>query len=193
MVALAATAPAISRPKTTNRPTRTSSILLKTEPKSNERYQSRSVHTLVKMANRTTRTAAITRVGRMALRRPPIRTVLKLDSPQISARPSTNATRARTQCCFYNRRRTVEGSPSCPSSPQGMRQSLAEARDEVLTAQQLLRSGEEPGHPVAVARPVGTHDDADLLPVGMGRDVGGSGLGVLRDPALRGRRQERAL
>ena len=63
-------------PKDRNRPIRVSSIVLNTEPKSKERYQSRSVHTLVNTANSTIRTATMTNVGRIALRRRPTRRVL---------------------------------------------------------------------------------------------------------------------
>ncbi len=59
---------AIKSPKPTNSPIRVSNIVLKTSPKSNELYQSRSVQMLVKMANATTITAAMTRVGKIAPR-----------------------------------------------------------------------------------------------------------------------------
>src|SRR5215204_7669048 len=70
-------------PKDKNRPIRVSSMVLNTEPKSNERYHRRSVHTLVKIAKTMIRTAAMINVGRMALRRPACRILLTRSSPQI--------------------------------------------------------------------------------------------------------------
>ena len=63
-------------PKPTNSPIRVSSIVENTVPKSIDWYHSRSVQKLVKMAKATTRTAAMIKVGRIALRRPLIRVVL---------------------------------------------------------------------------------------------------------------------
>ena len=75
----------MTSPKTRNSPTRVSSIVLKTEPKSNERYHSRAVQTLVKRAKATTRTATTTSVGRMApRRRPGARTLLNRSSPRTA-------------------------------------------------------------------------------------------------------------
>ena len=82
MAALAPTIVAMIRPNATNSPTLVSSIVVKTEPKSKERYHSRSVHTLVKMAKTTIRIAAITNVGRIALRRPDSRRLLTRLSPR---------------------------------------------------------------------------------------------------------------
>src|ERR687890_1976265 len=82
MTALAPTVVAIINPKARNKPIRVSSMVVNTEPKSNERYHRRSVHTLVKMAKTMIRTAAMINVGRMALRRPAARILLTRWSPQ---------------------------------------------------------------------------------------------------------------
>src|SRR3954468_7184255 len=69
MAALAATRPAMTSPNTTNNPARVTSIVLNTEPKSNERYHSRDVQTFVNSANAMISTATMINVGRMAPRR----------------------------------------------------------------------------------------------------------------------------
>src|ERR671911_749647 len=80
-------------PKDKNRPIRVSSMVLNTEPKSNERYHRRSVHTLVKIAKTMIRTAAMINVGRMALRRPACRILLTrfFSSDCVGANPAADA------------------------------------------------------------------------------------------------------
>src|SRR3954452_840847 len=92
MAALAATRPAMTSPNTTNNPARVTSIVLNTEPKSNERYHSRDVQTFVNSANAMISTATMINVGRMApRRRPGARTLLNRPSPRHPSprRPST--------------------------------------------------------------------------------------------------------
>jgi hypothetical protein len=80
MAALATTHVAIISPKATNNPILVSSIVLKTDAYPNELYQRRSVQTLVNIAKATIKTATMTNVGKMALRRRPTRRLLKLSS-----------------------------------------------------------------------------------------------------------------
>jgi hypothetical protein len=71
MTMLATTAAAISRPTTTNSSTRVPSTVLKTEPRSTERYQSRWVQTSVKTLNAMSSTISVAIVGSRARGRPP--------------------------------------------------------------------------------------------------------------------------
>src|SRR4249919_871387 len=95
MAALATTQVAMISPKAMNSPILVSSILLNTEAYPNEPYHNRSVHTLVKTAKTTIRTATMTKVGRMALRRRPTRRLLTLISPQPLLHHSSNQQRPR--------------------------------------------------------------------------------------------------
>ncbi len=62
----ATTATAISRPTTTNNSTRVPSTVLKTEPRSTDRYQSRWVQTSVKTLKRMSSTINVAIVGSKA-------------------------------------------------------------------------------------------------------------------------------
>jgi hypothetical protein len=111
MAAFATTQVAMIKPNDRNSAILVSSILLKTEAYPKELYHKRSVHTLVKMANATIKIATMTNVGRMALRRRPIRRLLKLISPQPLW--VTRVVSATT--------RLVRAVPRCSSSCQRMR------------------------------------------------------------------------
>src|SRR3954468_6924247 len=185
MAALAATRPAMTSPNTTNNPARVTSIVLNTEPKSNERYHSRDVQTFVNSANAMISTATMINVGRMApRRRPGARTLLNRPSPRHPSprRPSTFPGPAG-------------GATSTPHDPyesrKGMRQGCGQPRHEIGAAEQLVGLRAQPGDAVLGAAAVDAGHHPALVGGGV-RGDGRRGVGiVLGQVALRRGGQER--